>query len=164
MRRLSPLGPGGRPFAGWRPLAALLGVGTLLAVAVVLLSDRAPGVLSWFSTRIDAGSSRAASVASEFRPRTAFQLHLLIWAVVTALVGLAMWSSTSVLAAAIAILALSLGAERAQDVLTQTRSMQISDAIANVFGVLAGLGFVSGVSTLFGWKDDAPRGSLDAPP
>ncbi len=133
----------------------------LLAAAVVLLSDRAPGSLAWFSDRIDAGSSRAAQVASQVQPRTAFQIHLLLWAVVTALVGLAMWSSPSVLGAAVAVLVLSLASERAQDVLTQTRNLQISDAVANVFGVLAGLGFVNGVSTLFGWKDEPARGRID---
>ncbi len=158
---MSPLGPGGRPFARWRPVVALLAVGTLLTAALVLLSDRAPGLLSWFSDRIDAGSSTAAQVASRVQPRTAFQTHLLLWAVVTALAGLAMWSNPSVLGAATAVLILSLASERAQDVLTQTRDLQISDAVANVFGVLAGLGFVSGLSTLFGWKDPPARGSID---
>jgi hypothetical protein len=158
---LSPLGPGGRPFARWRPVVTLLAAGTLVVAVVVLLSDRAPGLLAWFSDRIDSGSSRAAQVASQVQPRTAFQIHLLLWAVVTALVGLAMWSSPSVLGAAIAVLVLSLASERAQDALTQTRDLQISDAVANVFGVLAGLGFVSGLSTLFGWRDESGPGSID---
>jgi hypothetical protein len=148
------LGPGGRPFARWRPLVALLAVGTLLAGAAVLLSDTAPGMLAWFSERIDAGSSRAAEVASQVQPRTAFQIHLLLWAVVTALVGLAMWSNPSVLGAAVFLFLLSVASERAQDVITQTRHMQVSDAVANLFGVLAGLGIVSAISTLFGWRDD----------
>ncbi|MDQ4131808.1 MAG: hypothetical protein M3179_01065 [Actinomycetota bacterium] len=97
------------------------------------------------------------------QPRTAFQIHLLVWAVVTALVGLAMWSSRSVLGVAIAVLVLSLASEQAQDVLTQSRNLQVSDAVANVFGVLAGLGFVSGLSTLLGWKDGPGRTSTDGP-
>jgi len=127
-----------------------------MSAAVVLLSDRAPGLLAWFSDRIDTGSSRAARVASQVQPRTAFQMHLLLWAVITVLAGLAMWSSPSVLGAAVTVLVLSLASERAQDVITQTRHMQVSDAVANVFGVLAGLGFVSGLSTLFGWRDERP--------
>lgn len=150
---LSPLGPGGRPFARWRPVAALAAAAALLVAALVLLSDRAPGLLAWLSDRIDAGSSRAAQVASQVQPRTAFQIHLVLWTVVTALVGLAMWSSASVVGAAAVLLVLSLASEWAQDALTQARSMQASDAVANVFGVLAGLGVVTAVATLFGWRD-----------
>ncbi len=125
----------------------------LLVSAVVLLSNRAPGLLAWFSDRIDGGSSRVAQVASQVQPRTAFQIHLLLWAVTTSVVGLAMWSSRSVLGAAIAVLILSLVSERAQEVLTQTRSLQMSDAVANVFGVLAGSGCDARVA-LLGWKDE----------
>ena len=45
-RVLTPLGPGGRPMARWRPITALLAVVALFAVVAVMLSDRAPGLLS----------------------------------------------------------------------------------------------------------------------
>ena len=32
--------------------------------------------------------------------------------------------------------------------------MQVPDLVANAVGVLAGLGLVSGVAILMGWKDD----------
>lgn len=151
--RLSPLGPGGRPFARWRPAAALLAMGAMLASAVLLMSDRAPGLLRRLSARIDTGSSRAAHLARETRPQSDFEIHVLVWAAITVLVGLAMWSNRSLLAAAIVVLAASVLAERAQEVLTQTRELQFGDVVANSIGVLAGLGLVSGLSILFGWKD-----------
>jgi hypothetical protein len=40
---LTPLGPGGRPLARWRPVVALLAVACLAALVAVMLSDRAPG-------------------------------------------------------------------------------------------------------------------------
>jgi VanZ family protein len=157
-RRMSPLGPGGRPFAGWRPAVALLGVGAMLATAVLLMSDRAPGLLRRLSSRIDSGSSRAARLAAETRPQSDFEIHILVWAGITVLVGLAMWSSRSLLVSAVAVLALSVGAERAQLLVTSTREMQLGDLVANTIGVLTGLGVVSGLSILMGWKD--PDGQL----
>ena len=156
-RRLSPLGPGGRPFARWRPLAAVLAAGALLATAALLLSDRAPGLLRRLSARIDAGSSRTAQLASETRPQSDLEIHVLVWAVVTAFVGLSMWSSRSLLASAIAVLVLSVAAEKAQELLTDTRRLEIADLVANVIGVSAGLGAASGLSILFGWRDEPRR-------
>ena len=155
-RRLSPLGPGGRPFARWRPLAAVLAAAALLASAVLLLSDRAPGLLRRLSARIDAGSSPTAQLASEARPQSDFEIHVLVWAVVTVLVGLAMWSSRSLLASAITVLILSVAAEKAQELLSDTRHVEIADLVGNVIGVSAGLGVVSGLAILFGWRDE-PR-------
>ena len=153
--RLSPLGPGGRPFARWRPVAALLSTGAFLASALVLFSDRAPGLLQRLSDRVDAGSSRAAHLAAQTRPQSDFEIHLFVWVVVTVLVGLAMWSNRSLLVSAVAVLVISILAERAQDLLTQTRDLQISDVVANAIGVSAGLGLVSGLAILLGWKDVA---------
>ncbi len=156
-RRLSPFGPGGRPFARWRPLAALFAAGALLASGVLLLSDRAPGLLRRLSARIDAGSSRTAQIASEARPQSDFEIHVLVWAVVTVFVGLAMWSSRSLLASAIAVLLLSVAAEKAQELLTATRGLEVADVMANVLGVAAGLGAVSGLAILLGWRDEPRR-------
>ncbi len=151
--RVSPLGPGGRPFARWRPAAALTGVGTALVSGIVLMSDRAPGLLQRLSARIDSGSSRAARLAAETRPQSDFETHILVWGTITLLVGLTMWSNPSLLVSAIAVLTTSVVAERAQEAFTLTRELQLADVVANTIGVLAGLGLVSGLAILMGWKD-----------
>ena len=120
------------------------------------MSDRAPGLLRRLSARIDPGSSRAAQLASQARPQSDFEIHVFLWAIVTVFVGLAMWSSRSLLASAVGMLVLSVAAERAQGILTQTRDLQAADLVANLFGVSAGLGLVSGLAILLGWQDE-PR-------
>ena len=158
-QRPSPLGPGGRPFARWRPLAALFAAVALSGSAALLLSDRAPGLLRRLSARIDTGSSRAAQVAAAARPQSDFEIHVFAWGAVAVFVGLAMWSSRSLLVSAIGVLLLSLAVERAQDVLTQTRALEVADVVANLVGVSAGLGLVSGLAILFHWKDEPGRRS-----
>jgi transcriptional regulator of nitric oxide reductase len=135
-----------------------LGVVVLLGSAALLMSDRVPGLLKRVSRRIDSGSSRAAQLASANRPQSDFEIHVIIWATVMVLVGLAMWSNRSVLASAVAVLATSVVAERAQVVFSSTREMQLADVIANCFGVLAGLGAVAGLAILMGWKDHPAPG------
>lgn len=157
MPRPSPLGPGGRPFARWRAATALLSLGALLATAVLLLSDRAPGLLRRLSTRIDFGSSRAAQVASRARPQSDFEVHVSVWAVVALLVGLTMWSNRSVLASAVTVFVGSVLAEWGQQVVTSTRNLQVPDIVANGFGTLAGLGLVCGIAILMGWEDTPAR-------
>ena len=125
----------------------------LLGSAVVLMSDRAPGLLGRLSARIDTGSSRAARLAARTRPQSDFELHLLVWGSITVLVGLTMWSNRSLLASAFAVLATSVAAERAQEALTQTRELQLGDLVANTIGMLAGLGLVTGLAILMGWRD-----------
>ena len=125
--------------------------------AIVLLSDRAPGLLERISRRIDVGSSRAAQLASQARPQSDFEIHIVLWAVITVVVGLTMWSNRSVLASAIVVLMGSVAAERAQEALTVSREMQLSDVVANTIGVLAGLGVVTGLAILLGWKDSDPE-------
>ncbi len=132
---------------------ALFALGTALVSALVLMSDRAPGLLERVSRRIDAGSSRAAQVAAQTRPQSDFEIHIVLWAVVTVVVGLTMWSNRSVLASAIVVLMASVVAERAQEALTLSREMQLSDLVGNTIGVCAGLGLVTGLAILLGWVD-----------
>ncbi len=132
---------------------ALVALGMALAGALVLMSDRAPGLLERVSRRIDAGSSRAAQLASQTRPQSDFEIHIVLWAVITIVVGLTMWSNRSVLASAIVVLMTSVVVERAQEALTLSREMQISDVVGNTIGVLAGLGVVTGLAILIGWVD-----------
>ena len=141
----SPLGPGGRPFRGWRVLPLLLSVGAGAANAVVLLSDRAPGLLRRISRRIDAGVDQAANATGidvpgrDGRgPPSDFDVHVAIWAVAALLVGLAMWSWLSLLLGSSLVLGASVALELAQAGYSRTRAVEMSDMAGNAVGVLAG--------------------------
>ena len=144
-RRLSPLGPGGRPFRGWRIVPLLLSLGALAANAVILLSDRAPGLFRRLSARIDAGVSRAAGATGVEVPgggvrvpRSDFDVHVLIWAVAALLIGLATWSWASLLLGSATVFALSVMLELAQRTHSNSRTVQFEDVVANAVGVMAG--------------------------
>ena len=143
--REPPLGPGGRPFRGWRVVPLLLGLAALAINAVILLSDRAPGLFSRLSARIDAGVQRAAGAAgvdvpgSSVRvPRSDFDVHVAIWAVAALLVGLAMWSWASLVMGSAAVLVASTGLEFAQQAYSRSRTVQIEDLLGNTLGVVTG--------------------------
>lgn len=87
---------------------------------------------------------------------------MFLWAVVSVFVGLAMWSNGSLVTSATGVLLLSAAAERAQNVLTQSRALEMADVVANIVGVSAGFGLVSGLAILFGWKDDVRNGRVTA--
>jgi len=144
-RREPPLGPGGRPLRGWRVVPLLLGVAALAVNAVILLSDRAPGLLSRLSARIDAGVNRATGAAGVDVPgagvrvpQSDFGLHVAIWAVAALIVGLAMWSWASLVMGAATVLAASVALEFAQEPYTRTRTVQMADLLANTLGVVTG--------------------------
>jgi hypothetical protein len=152
----SPLGPGGRPFRGWRALPFLLAVGALGANALILLSDRAPGLLSRIARRIDVGVARAAGAAGVDVsrgdvpvPRSDFDVHVLIWGVAALLAGLAAWSWASLFLAEGAVFLASVALEAAQDVYSTSRSVQLSDLMGNAVGVLAGTGAVVAFALLW---------------
>lgn len=163
--RWSPLGPGGRPFRGWRIVPLLLALGALAANAVVLLSDRAPGLLSRLSRRIDVAASRAADAAGIDVtrgdvpvPQSDFDVHVLIWAVAALLVGLATWSWVSLFLANGAVFVASIALELAQDVYSSSRAVQLSDLFANAVGILAGTAVVAVFGLL--WRVTHPRRPL----
>ena len=127
--------PQDRPPAAARAFVGLLGVGSMLTAAALLLSDRAPGVVQtvfgdrardlW--QRIDATERVNLPAGSEIPP-TDFVAHIAIWAVVTALIGLAIWTWRGL---AIGIAALSGGSlllELAQGRYASTRTVQAADA------------------------------------
>lgn len=143
--RAPPLGPGGRPFRGWRVVPLLLSLAAFAANAVILLSDRAPGLLSRLSSRIDAGVHQAAGAAgvdvpgrSLSVPQSDFDVHVVIWTVAALLVGLAMWSWASLVMGSAAVLVASVGLELAQPVFTASRTVQFGDLMGNVVGVATG--------------------------
>lgn len=151
-----PLGPGGRPFRGWRAAPVVLAAVAFAVNAVLLLSDRAPGFLSRVSARIDAGVSRAAGATGVDvpgrdvpMPRSDFDVHVTIWAVAALLVGLAMWSWSSLLLGNGLVFVASLCFELAQPVFTTSRTVQLSDVMGNVVGVTAGTGAVAAFAVLW---------------
>ncbi len=140
--RPPPLGPGGRPFRGWRLVPLLLSIGAFAANAVILLSDRAPGLFRRVSARIDAGVSRAAGATgvdvSGSVPRSDVDVHVAIWAIAALLVGLAAWSWGSLLLASATVFAASVCLELAQRRFTTSRRVQAADVVANAAGVVCG--------------------------
>jgi hypothetical protein len=149
-----PLGPGGRPFRGWRIVPLLLAFLAFAVNLAILLSDRAPGLFRRLSLKVDAGVARAASAAggqSDVRiPQSDVDIHIALWAVATLLVGLAMWSWASLFLGACGVLCASLVVEGSQAFLTATRTVQASDAAANLVGVVLGLAAV--VAIAGGWR------------
>ncbi len=159
-----PLGPGGRPFRGWRVVPFLLSLAAFAANMVILLSDRAPGLFSRLSARIDAGVSIAAGatgVANPGRvPQSDFNVHFVIWAVVTLLIGLATWSWPSLVLASATVFTSSVLLELAQRTFTETRSVQRGDVIANAVGVACGTCAVAAFAVVwwaFSTRRSAPR-------
>ena len=153
----SPLGPGGRPFQGWRVVPLLLGLAAGAANAVVLLSDRAPGLLRRISRRIDTGVDRAAGATGidvpgrnvRVPPTSDFDVHVAIWAVAALLVGLAMWSWLSLLLANGVLFSASVALELAQAGYTRSRNVELTDVAANAVGVLTGTLAVAAFAALW---------------
>jgi len=163
VRSAPPLGPGGRPFRGLRALPLLLSLGAFAANAVILLSDRAPGLFRRLSTRVDAGVSRAAGAAgvdvggrSVRVPQSDFDVHVLIWAVATILLGLAAWSWLSLLFASATVFSGSVALELAQRSYSNSRTASVHDVLGNAVGVLCGTVVVAGF-TLAWWAISARR-------
>ena len=165
--RPPPLGPGGRPFRGWRVVPLLLGLCALAVNAVILLSDRAPGVFRRLSSRIDAGVHRAAGAAgvdvpggSVRVPQSDFDVHVAIWAVAALLVGLAMWSWASLVMGSATVLVASVALELAQGVYSRSRTVQFEDILGNTLGVVIGTGAVAAFSLAW-WLLHPARSSAD---
>ena len=135
---------------GWRLVPLLLSLGAFAANAVILLSDRAPGLFRRLSARIDAGVSRAAGVAGVDVPgsdvgvpQSDFDVHVVIWAVAALLVGLAAWSWLSLFLGSTVVFASSVALELAQRRFTNSRTVQFDDLVANAAGVACGTGAVA---------------------
>ena len=153
---MTPLGPGGRPFRGWRVLPMLLSLGAVGVNALILLSDRAPGLFRRLSARIDAEVQRAAGAAGVDvtgrglrAPQSDFDIHVLIWGVAAVLVGLAAWSWLSLLMANSTVFASSVVLEMAQGAYSRTRSVQFSDIVGNALGVVVGTCLVAALSVVW---------------
>lgn len=159
---LTPLGPGGRPFARWRWFVALLALVALAATVAVLLSARAPGIFDDVSDRVSTRLESRAPEAREAREaaeravqRTGVEesdavAHIGLWFGVMVLAGLATWSWTSLTVATLVVLGASTGLELVQERLSPTRVTEWSDAVANAVGIGVGLALVLVVTTVSG--------------
>jgi len=128
-------------------------VGAFAANAVILLSDRAPGLFRRVGNRIDAG----VPGGNVRIPQSDFGVHIAIWGIAALLVGLGMWSWLSLAAAEGTVFASSVAFELSQRVLTRTRSVSLSDVIGNVTGVLVGTATV--VAFVLAWRAVSTRRS-----
>lgn len=164
---LTPLGPGGRPFARWRPLVTLLALAALAAVAVVLLSERAPGVIGDVSDRVATGLDRRAPDARRVARRAVVRTgveerdtvaHVFLWAGATLLAGLATWSWRSLTAVVVLVLVASFGLELVQEQLAPSRVSEWRDAASNVVGVGIGLTGVLCLASVSGLPARIRRG------
>lgn len=156
-------GPRARPPVVLRVFAALTGFGASLVAVALLLSDRAPGIVEtafgdrarrlW--ERIDA-SERAQFVTEGELPQTDFIVHVAIWTVLAALVGLAVWSWRGLVVAAVVVAAASGLLELAQGRYATTRVVEMRDMAANLLGV--GLGVVLAALCYVVWSAFAALG------
>jgi hypothetical protein len=124
---------------GFLTLAGLLFTGALL------LSDRAPRLLRavlgdaserlW--ARIDAAGAPTA-IGQEARARPDFLVHVVVWALVTALAGLAVWSLRGLAVVMAGAFGAGLVLEFLQGRWTRSRAVEFADVVGNATGVVAG--------------------------
>lgn len=166
---LTPLGPGGRPFARWRGLVTLLAIVAMAATIAVLLSARAPRVFDdvsdGVSTRLDQRAPEARDAAERAVRRTGFEesdalAHIGLWSGAMLLAGLATWSWGSLAAMVLVVFAGSAGLELVQERLSPTRITEWSDLVANAVGIGIGLALVVVITIVGGLPAHARRWKL----
>lgn len=134
-----------------RWLAGLMAVVVLGANTLIMLSDRAPGLLRRLSARLDVSAMQTVSapVTPVGRlPETDFMIHVVLWALAAVLAAVAMGSLWSRVFSAGVVLAYSVVLEVAQGVYTSSRSPQRADLVGNAIGVAAGLAVAVAVGLL----------------
>ena len=142
-----------------RWFAGFIGAVVLAGNTVVLLSDRAPGLLRRLSARLDVSTLTMASAQTTpggRLPESDFTVHVALWALATGLVGLAMGPAWSKVMAAGTVLAYSAVLEVAQGVYTYSRSPQRADMVGNIVGVAAGLAAALAVGFLLWCRPARP--------
>jgi hypothetical protein len=166
---LTPLGPGGRPFARWRGLVTLLALVAIAATVSVLLSARAPQVFGdvsdGVSTRLDQRAPEARDAAERALRRTGVEesdalAHIGLWSGAMLLAGLATWSWGSLAAMVLVVCAGSTGLELVQERLSPTRITERSDLVANAAGIGIGLALVVVITIVAGLPAHARRWKL----
>ena len=139
-------GPVDRPPLVARVFVGLIGVGASLCTVALLLSDRAPGALrSVFGdrardlwARVDA-TERVDLPSTGALPPTDTLVHVAIWAVVAALLALAVWSWRALVVGGVVLVVVSGVLELAQGRYSSTRKVELRDFVANLVGIGAGL-------------------------
>lgn len=146
-----------RPSIIVRGLIAVLALAACAFAAALMISDRAPALLVdvfgdtvrqlW--DRVDA-SQRARSVTEAPLPGKDFVVHVAVWASITGLVALAIWTWRGLVAAIFGVFGLSVVIELAQGRVSSTRSVESADVVANGVGVAVGA--TSAAVVLVGWS------------
>lgn len=149
-----------RPFSGL--LARIIAIPFSVALVVLLLSDRAPGLTQ-------AGLRRGVSVGQLVEGRTGVDVvdrsdlplsweqfgHIGLWALAallayTALAGSTLSGRVSALRVASGVFALSASFELGQVLFTSTRQLEWADLAANGFGVATGVLVAVGAERFWG--------------
>ena len=148
--------PRHRPPVAVRGFIALLALAACAFAAVLMISDRAPGVLVdvfgdtvrqlW--DRVDA-SQRARFATDAALPEKDFVIHVAVWASITGLVALAIWTWAGLVAAVFGVFGLSVVIELGQGRFSSTRSVESIDIVANAVGVAAGA--TAAAVVIVGW-------------
>ncbi len=135
-----------RPGPSIRSAIGGLGIALAAITAVLLLSDRAPSVLrrTFGSTAADLSArfnveARAMLFLDDGLPETDTLFHIGLWAGVTLLVALTIWTWRGAAASALAAFAGSVALELAQGRFSSTRVVELRDIHANGLGVIVGL-------------------------
>jgi hypothetical protein len=133
------------PPIGVRGSIAVLALVACAFAAALMISDRAPGVLVdvfgdtvrqlW--DRVDA-SQQARFATDGSLPEEDFVVHAVVWASITGLVALAIWTWVGLVGAIVGVFGLSVTVELAQGRFSSTRSVETVDVVANGVGVAAG--------------------------
>jgi hypothetical protein len=159
---LTPLGPGGRPFARWRTPVALIALLILGGVAALMLSARAPGAIGEVGERVSERVRAEVPESTQARESARVRLeraglderdtlaHIGLWAGATLLVGLATWSWRSLAGAVVLVVAASTALELAQETLSPTRITEWSDVLANLMGIAVGVAAVVALNSVSG--------------
>ena len=122
----------------------------------VMLAERAPDVARGIGRWIETSDNVLARLADSLRlPRSAFEIHVVAWAAAAFVAGLLSWSWRSFAALGVVTLAASLALEASQEVLTETRSASLSDAIGNTVGIAIGL--CAAAALTVAWRRIAAR-------
>jgi hypothetical protein len=137
--------PRHRPPMAVRGFIGLLALTACAFAAALMISDRAPALLVdifgdavrqlW--DRVDT-SQRARFATDAALPEKDFVVHVAVWASITGLVALAIWTWVGLVAAVFGVFALSVVIELAQGRFSSTRSVESMDIVANGVGVVAG--------------------------
>lgn len=167
---LTPLGPGGRPFARWRAAVALLALLALLGVVALMLSARAPGVIGEVGERVServraevpestqAGESARVRLERAGLDERDTLAHIGLWAGATLLIGLASWSWRSLAVAVVLVVVASTALELVQETLSPSRITEWSDVGANLIGVAVGAAAVVALNSVSGLPARVRRG------